>query len=266
MNELQIFENEQFGTIRVIEKDSEPWFVAADVCRSLDISDTWNALQRLDNDEKGTCLVSTPGGEQKMNIVNEPGLYVLVLGSRKLEAKAFKRWITHDVLPTIKKHGMYMTPKTIDDLIANPDLIIQLATQLKEEREARKHLEEENEIQRQTIEDYEPKVQYYDTILQSNEALTVTQIAADYGMSAQQLNKILQEEGFQRRVGKQWILYREHMGNGYTKSETIKFLRSDGTIGSNTITKWTQKGRLKIHNILESRGIKALMDQQDIFN
>lgn len=107
MNELQFFVHEDFGQVRVIEQNGEPWFVAADVCRALDIADTWNALQRLDGDEKGTCSISTLGGEQKVSIVNEPGLYSLVLGSRKPEAKAFKRWITHEVLPAIRKTGSY---------------------------------------------------------------------------------------------------------------------------------------------------------------
>lgn len=140
MNELQIFENPDFGTIRAIEKDGTPWFVAADVCRSLEISDTWNALQRLDDDEKGTCSISTPGGEQKMNIVNEPGLYALVLGSRKPEAKAFKRWITHDVLPSIRKHGGYiagqesMSPEELmaRALVVANSIIEETKTKLKE--------------------------------------------------------------------------------------------------------------------------------------
>ena len=113
MNDLKIFENYQFGEIRVIERDGEPWFVAADVCRALDISDTWNALQRLDDDEKGTCSISTPGGKQDMNIINEPGLYSLVLGSRKPEAKAFKRWITHEVIPSIRRTGTYSLPQYV---------------------------------------------------------------------------------------------------------------------------------------------------------
>lgn len=91
MNELQIFENSQFGTIRAIEKDGEPWFVAADVCLALELSDVSKSLERLDDDEKGTSSIRTPGGDQKMLVVNEPGLYALVLGSRKPEAKAFKR-------------------------------------------------------------------------------------------------------------------------------------------------------------------------------
>ena len=107
MLEMTIYQNEQFGQLRTTTKDGEPWFVAADVCRALDLGRTWNALQRLDEDEKGTSLISTPGGEQNFSIVSEPGLYALVLGSRKPEAKAFKRWVTHDVLPAIRQTGGY---------------------------------------------------------------------------------------------------------------------------------------------------------------
>lgn len=115
MNELQIFRNETFGQVRTIARDGEPWFVAADVCRALDVSDTWNALQRLDDDEKGTCSISTPGGKQDMSIINEPGLYTLVLGSRKPEARAFKRWITHEVIPSIRKTGSYSATQPAND-------------------------------------------------------------------------------------------------------------------------------------------------------
>ena len=95
MNELQLFRSQEFGDVRGIEKDGEPWFVAADVCRALELGNSRQALARLDDDEKGVILMDTPGGKQEMSIVNEPGLYTLVLGSRKPEAKAFKRWITH---------------------------------------------------------------------------------------------------------------------------------------------------------------------------
>lgn len=263
MNKLQLFENPEFGKIRVVERNGEPWFVAADVCRALEIEESHVAMRRLDDDEKGRCSIPTLGGEQEMTVVNEPGLYALVLGSRKPDAKKFKRWITHDVLPSIRKHGAYMTEHTIDSLLENPDLIIELATKLKDERAERQRLEQENEIQKQTILDYEPKVAYYETILQSKELLAVSQIAADYGLSAKALNKILHEEGIQHRVGRQLVLYRKHMGKGYTKSVTHPFIRADGTPDSQIFTKWTQRGRLEIHRILESRGIKAIMDLED---
>lgn len=113
----------------------------------------------------------------------------------------------------------------------------------------------------QKVAEYEPKAQYVDNILKSQGVLAAAQIAADYGLSAYRLNKILHEEHIQYKVGDQWILYREHMNLGYTKSETIHFERSDGRPGTKMLTKWTQKGRLLIHNILETRGIMANMDR-----
>lgn len=124
-----------------------------------------------------------------------------------------------------------------------------------------KALETENEVQRQAIADFEPKRQYLDTILNSTGALAVTQIAADYGISAKKLNRILHEEGIQRKVNGQWILYREHMGKGYTKSATIPITHEDGTPDAKLHTYSTQRGRVLIHNILTARGILAVMDR-----
>lgn len=118
MNELKIFENPQFGEIRVIEQGGDPWFVAADVCRALDIKNSRDAMTRLDEDEKGVVSTDTPSGKQEMNVVNEPGLYSLVLGSRKPEAKAFKRWVTHEVIPSIRKTGSYTFDGTSKELQA----------------------------------------------------------------------------------------------------------------------------------------------------
>lgn len=275
MNDLQIFNNPEFGQIRAIEKGGEPWFVAADVCQVLEIKNNRDALTRLDDDEKGVVLTDTLGGSQEMSIINEPGLYSLVLGSRKQEAKAFKRWITHEVIPSIHKHGAYMTPETIEQVLTDPDTLIKLATELKEERarrkalkaeklaliEENKGLEAENAAQKQAIADFEPIRQYVDQILSSTGTMATTQIAADYDMSARQLNKILHEEGIQHKVNGQWVLYHEKMGKGYTKSKTIHITRSDGTPDTKLQTHWTQKGRIMIHEILTKRGIQAVMDR-----
>ncbi|GEK88914.1 phage regulatory protein, rha family [Alkalibacterium putridalgicola] len=132
-----------------------------------------------------------------------------------------------------------------------------------EEQRQLKYLADQNEVQAQLIAEYEPKISYLDTILESKGLLATSQIAADYGMSPQQLNKILHEERIQHKVGGQWILYKEHMNNGYTKSQTINIKRSDGRPDTKMNTKWTQKGRLFIHEILEDRGITALMDIEE---
>jgi len=134
-NEITVFQNDQFGSVRTIIRDGEPWFVAADVCRALELGDTHKAVERLDDDEKGRSSIPTLGGAQELLMVNEPGLYALVLGSRKPEAKAFRRWITHEVIPAIRKHGGYLTPPTIEQLLDNPDLIVEMALKMKAERE-----------------------------------------------------------------------------------------------------------------------------------
>lgn len=258
MNELMIFDNPEFGKIRVIEQNGEPWFVAADVCKALDIGNPTQALTRLDKDE--VTLISNEG-YREMNFISEPGLYTLVLGSRKTEARAFKRWITHEVVPSIRKHGLYATESTVEAMLNDPDTAIRLLQEIKEERERRKVLETENAAQRQAIADFQPLKQYLDTILSSESTMATSQIAADYDMSARRLNKILHEEGIQHCVNGQWILYREHMGKGYTKSITIPITRSDGNLDTKLHTQWSQKGRLLIHQILTARGIVAVMDR-----
>lgn len=251
MNELQIFRNETFGELRTLEVDGEPWLVAADVCRALEISNPTDALKRLDDDERARFNLGHPMNDT--NCVNEPGLYSLVLGSRKPEARLFKRWITHEVIPSIRKTGGYNLPRDY------PSALRALA----DAEEKRLALAAENEAQRQVIADFEPVRQYVDQILSSQGTLTTTQIAADYDLSARALNQILHEEGLQHKVNKQWILYKQHMGLGYTQSKTVHITHSDGTPDTRMNTVWTQKGRLKIHEILTARGVSALMDRRN---
>ena len=252
MNELMIFNSPEFGQVRTIQKDGEPWFVAADVCKALELGDTGKAVGRLDEDELTRIKIVSGGQNREMFAVNEPGLYSLVLGSRKPEARAFKRWITHEVIPSIRRTGGYTVPQ---------DYISALRA-LADSEEKRQALVAENETQRQAIADFEPIKQYVDAILASTSTMATSQIAADYDISAKKLNKILHEEGIQHNVNGQWILYQRHMGKGYTKSETIPIVHSDGRPGTKIYTKWTQKGRIMIHEILSNRGILAIMDRK----
>lgn len=269
MNELKIFSNEKFGSVRTVIKDNEPWFVAADVCKSLDIGNSTMALSRLDDDEK--ALISIEGisrGNDTANIVNEPGLYSLVLGSRKPEAKEFKRWITHEVIPSIRKYGMYAT----DKLLADPDFAIKVFQQMKEEREARKVaeskvmvLEEENAAQKQQIAEYQPKITYYDQVLKCRDAVPTSIIAKDYGWSATRLNKFLEEKGVQYKLRGTWLLKQKYAGFGYTKSETFPFEGKSGDMHSAINTKWTQKGRLFIYELMKKSGNLPLIEQDSLF-
>lgn len=252
MTNLQIFNNDRFGQVRIVPVDGELMFVAKDVCDCLEITKHRDAISRLDSDERGSVKLDTPGGKQDIAAINEYGLYNLVLSSRKPEAKEFKRWITHDVIPAIRKTGSYSMaiPKSL------PEALRAYANEV-ESHNATKAIVAQQE---QQIAEFKPVKDYVDKILSSKSCLTITQIAADYGMSAQELNKILHEAGLQRKVGAQWILYKQHMSKGFTKSETFTFCRSDGRLDSKITTKWTQKGRLEIHNILSNLDIHAVCE------
>lgn len=252
MTNLQIFNNDRFGQVRIVPVDGELMFVAKDVCDCLEITKHRDAISRLDSDERGSVKLDTPGGKQDIAAINEYGLYNLVLSSRKPEAKEFKRWITHDVIPAIRKTGSYSMaiPQTL------PEALRAYANEV-ESHNATKAIVAQQE---QQIAEFKPVKDYVDKILSSKSCLTITQIAAGYGMSAQELNKILHEAGLQRKVGDQWILYKQHMSKGFTKSETFTFCRSDGRLDSKITTKWTQKGRLEIHNILSNLDIHAVCE------
>lgn len=252
MTDLQIFNNDRFGQVRIVPVDGELMFVAKDVCDCLEITKYRDAISRLDSDERGSVKLDTPGGKQDIAAINEYGLYNLVLSSRKPEAKEFKRWITHDVIPAIRKTGSYsiVIPQTL------PEALRAYADEV-ESHHATKAIVAQQE---QQIAEFKPVKDYVDKILSSKSCLAITQIAADYGLSAQELNKILHEAGLQRKVGDQWILYKQHMAKGFTKSETFTFCRSDGRLDSKITTKWTQKGRLEIHSILTKLNIHAVCE------
>ncbi len=255
MNDLTVFENPEFGAIRTVELDGEPWLVGKDVATALGYSNTRDALDRHVDPEDKNTVVNPDGnrGNPNMTIINESGLYSLVLSSKLPTARKFRRWVTSEVLPSIRKTGGYNLPKDY------PSALRALA----DAEEKRLALLAENERQQQVIADFEPVRQYVDTILQSKDAVTTTQIAADYGMSAKELNRILFQEGVQHKVNGQWILYKKYMGKGLTVSRTIHFLHSDGRPDTKMNTCWTQKGRMMIHNILTGRGIVALMDREE---
>ena len=172
MNEtsIQLFEHEAYGQLRTITIDGEPWFVAKDVCDALELNRVQDSTRYLDDDEKGMCLVNTPSGEQNMVTISEAGLYSLVLRSRKPEAKAFKRWVTHDVLPSIRKHGMYATPQTVEQMLADPDTMIATLQALKAERQKVVALTEDNARML-------PKSVAYDAMIDTDGTTTITQVS-----------------------------------------------------------------------------------------
>lgn len=261
MNKLQVFNNEDLGQVRTVVKGEDVWFVAKDVCEVLEIKNTTQAMQKLDPEERTMFNIGRQG---ETNIINESGLYSLIMTSRKPQAKAFKKWVTTEVLPSIRKHGAYMTPNTINALLQDPDLIIGLASQLKQEQQARQIAEQKNLMLTQQIAENASKITYLDQILQSQDTVTVSQVAADYGLSAIKLNKILNDEKVQYKVNNQWLLYSKHQNKGYTKSKTVDVVHTDGSRSVKMNTRWTQKGRLFIHELLTKRGIIPEMDREAV--
>lgn len=257
MNEMQVFNNSEFGEVRAVEHGNDVWFVGKDVALILGYTNPNEALtDHVDEEDKlnSKTLSSFPLalGQRGGWLINESGLYSLVLSSKLPTAKKFKRWVTSEVLPSIRKTGGYALPKDY------PSALRALA----DAEEQKLKLLAENQRQAQAIADFEPIRQYVDEILESQSAMATSQVAADYDLSAKALNKILYEAGIQRNVNGQWLLYKRYMGKGYTKSKTIQFIRSDGRYDSTLQTQWTQKGRMLIHEVLTSRGIQAVMDRK----
>lgn len=251
MNELKAFKNPKFGTIRTTTINGEPWFVAVDVCKALDLNNNRMAIERLDVDEKGVSSIDTPGGKQELTIINEPGLYALVLGSRKPEAKAFKRWITHEVIPTIRKHGAYMTPEKVEEILLNPDTIIKLATELKEERER-------TAILNAKIKADKPYTEFGAAIAANSDAILVRDFAKllhndGIKMGEKRLYKWLRENGFLMQTAPTKP-YQKYVDMGWFRVDERSISTVQGQMIVST-TKITGKGQMGLLSALRaSRG------------
>ena len=231
-------------------------FVGKDVADILEYTNTAKAIRdHVDEEDKLTERIVLSGQNREVIFINESGLYSLILSSKMPNAKKFKHWVTAEVLPTVRKHGMY----AIDEILENPDLAIAALTQLKEERERRKQLECQTLIQRQQIAEMQPKASYYDLILQNKNTVPITQIAKDYGMSGRKFNELLHELGVQYKFRKTWLLYQQYAECGYTQSRTYAIDESRSVMH----TYWTQKGRLFLYDLLKSEGIYPLIEQED---
>ncbi|HDC9429580.1 TPA: phage antirepressor KilAC domain-containing protein [Staphylococcus aureus] len=258
MQELQTFNFEELP-VNTLTIENEPYVVGNEVAKILGYSNYRNAINNhVEDEDKLRTQIRYAGQLRTVTLINESGLYSLIFDASKQSknekiretARKFKRWVTSDVLPAIRKHGIYATDNVIEQTLKDPDYIITVLTEYKKEKE-------QNLLLQQEIGELKPKADYVDEILKSTGTLATTQIAADYGISAQKLNKLLHEARLQRKVNKQWVLYSEHMGKSYTESDTIPIVRSDGREDTVLQTRWTQKGRLKIHEIMTEFGYEA---------
>lgn len=257
MNNLQKF-NFKGNNVRTILLDGEPRFIGTDITKILGYSNSRDALKRhVDDEDKSTVVIpdGTSGNPNK-TVINESGLYSLILSSKLPASKEFKRWVTSEVLPTIRKHGAYLTDSAIEQTLTDPDFLIKLATQLKTEREGRL-------IAEQQVAEDRPKVTYYDKVLANPSLVTITIIAKDYGMSGREMNAKLHELGIQYKQGKTWLLYSKYQHNGWTQSNTTMVKRKDGTEKAVLNTKWTQKGRLGLYEILKQHDIYPLIERSE---
>lgn len=260
MSELQVFQNAEFGSVRTATIDGEPYFVGKDVATILGYSNPRDAISKhVDDEDKGVAKCDTLGGRQEILFINESGLYSLILRSQLPAAKRFKHWVTSEVLPAIRRHGMYVT----EDLIANPDLAVAAFQALKAEREKRIALEEAVAIQAQQIAELKPKASYYDAVLKCKDAVNISVIAKDYGWSAQRMNEYLHQKGVQYKQADIWLLYQKHAGCGYTKTNTHVYEDTCGREHTKVHTKWTQKGRLFIYELLKADGVYPQIEMED---
>ena len=191
-NKIEVFKNERFGEIRTALIKNEPWFVAVDVCRALEIGNSSQAISRLDADEKMITLISNEGnkrGNPNMTVVNEPGLYTLILSSRKPEAKAFKRWITHDVIPTIRKTGCYMTDSLLERIQKEPAVIVEFAQALILEKNRVKALECE-------LNTAKPKADYYDAFINPDDCTNIRTTAKELKIPERKFVQFLLREKY----------------------------------------------------------------------
>ena len=242
MNNIQIFQNQEFGAIRTISNEQgEAMFCAKDVCDTLGYNNSRDALRnQVEADDVEKFDTPTKGGKQKLNYINESGLYALVLFSKLDSAKRFKHWVTSEVLPSIRKQGGYMmaSPDESDEVILARALQIMQAT-----------LQRRDEL----IAKLQPRAEYADHVLDSITCITTTQLAKELDMTAQELNRLLCEMRIQYWQSGQYLLYADYARQGYAKNRTHSYRGHDDTLRTNTYLVWTERGRDFIHRLLDKR-------------
>ena len=264
MNDVQIFNNPNFGEVRTINENGTILFCAKDVAKALGYTRPRNAvsshcphaLKRGVGVQTGLKSDGTPAIQNiDMLFIPESDLYRLIFDSKLEKAEEFTDWVTSEVLPSIRKHGAYATAVTIENMINNPEFAIQLLTTLKNEKDMRQALELENAHQKQLLLEAQPKLEYVDNVLSATNGITITQIAKEYGISAIKLNKILHERKIQYKHNGEWVLYAKHADKGYVISNTYDYIDEHGEQCAKIHNRWTQLGRQFIHEDLKKIGM-----------
>lgn len=242
--ELQIFNNSEFGSIRTTVIDGKPYFCGSDVASALGYKRPNDAISAHC---RATVKYSTPisGKLQEINFISEGDVYRLIIRSKLPNAERFEGWVFDEVLPSIRKHGMYAA----EELLNNPDLFISALQQLKIEKERTKNLQLQIAQNQQIINEMKPKASYYDMILQNKSTVPISQIAKDYGMSGRAFNAMLHDLGVQFKQGNTWLLYSKYQNKGYTQSRTHAIDAERSVMH----TYWTQKGRLFLYDLLKNQ-------------
>lgn len=269
MDNLQLF-NFEGNKVRTLKVNDEPYFIGKDVASILGYSNTRDALNKhVDSEDKNTVAIhdGITRGNPNQVVINESGLYSLILSSKMPNAKRFKRWVTSEVLPAIRKHGAYMTDEKAFDVVNNKDglasLLQQAADQLKQKDIRIEEVEAENKNLTIQLEESNKKANYLDLILGDPTPILITQIANDYGYSAVTFNRLLKKFKVQRRVNDQWILYKAYMGKGYVSTKSKTYQDRHGKLRTKIYTVWTQKGRRFIYDILKKNGILPLIEREE---
>lgn len=265
MNEIKVFDNPQFGKVRTAGTSENPLFCLPDVCKALGLNAS-HVRERLEDGVVSTdTITDNLGRAQVANFVNEDGLYDVILDSRKPEAKVFRKWVTSEVLPSIRKTGQYSAnvPQTFSQALM---LAAKQQEQIEEQRAALAQQGEEIVKLSNEVMTMKPKATYYDLILNNPSTVTITQIAQDYGMSAKKFNQILCDFRIQHKVNKQWILYADNINKGYVQSKPTNIPLANGTEKVVYNTEWTQKGRIFLYEKLKQAGILPMIENKDLFD
>ncbi|MDR9786779.1 MAG: phage antirepressor KilAC domain-containing protein [Peptococcaceae bacterium MAG4] len=259
MRDMKIFNHKEFGELSILIINGKEYFPASRCAAILGYTNTRDAISRHCRGVVKHDIIDNLGRTQETNFIPEGDLYRLIIRSNLPKAEQFERWVFDEVLPSIRKFGLYATDALIDDILNNPDLGIKLFTEYKQAKERAKQLELETAKQKQIIGELRPKASYYDLIVQNKSLVPITKIAKDYGMSGRAMNKLLHELGVQYKMGNTWLLYQDYADQGYTQSKTHTIDAERSVMH----TYWTQKGRLFLYDLLKNkRGLLPVIERK----